>query len=71
VTVVDDRAAPRRTIAWQGSSSAIGPYPFMSASPPHHYATDETLWLIAGPAYEAGGETHTQIAIAPIGVAYP
>ena len=69
--VIDDRAAPRRNISWTNSSSAIGLAPFLSASTPHHYAIGETLWLVAGPSYDAGGELHTQIALAPIGLSYP
>jgi len=69
--VIDDRAAPRRNISWTDSYSGIGPAAFLSASTPHHYAIGETLWLVGGPSYDAGGELHTQIALAPIGVSYP
>jgi hypothetical protein len=69
--VVDDRAAPRRYTTWSNSSSAIGPFPFLSAATPHAYASGTTLWVIAGTAYDVGGELRTQIALAPIGLAYP
>lgn len=69
--VVDDRAAPRRFITWSNSVSALGAFPFLSATPPHDYAQDTTLWLVAGPSFSVAGEVHTQIALAPIGLTYP
>lgn len=69
--VVDDRAAPRRYVGWSNSKSAIGAFPFLSEATPHGYAQDTTLWLVAGPAYDVGGQRVTQIALAPIGLAYP
>jgi len=71
LTVVDDRAAPRRTTTWKDSGSAIGPFPFLSAATPHLYAQDTTLWVIAGPTYSTGGVMHTELALAPIGISYP
>jgi hypothetical protein len=71
VLVVDDRAAPRRSLKWERASSGIGSSPFMSASTPHHYAQDTTLWLVAGSSYMTGGEERTQVALAPIGWSYP
>ena len=51
--------------------SVIPDDPFRAAGTDYSYALDTTLWLIAGPSYDVGGETRTQIGLAPIGVAYP
>ena len=71
VRVLDDRTDPRRYTSWPDPTSAIGPYPFLSAAPPLVYAQDTTAWLFAGPSYSVGGEPRTSVAMAPVGITYP
>ncbi len=71
VTVLDDRTDPRHYTTWHDPVSAMGSYPFLSAAPPLVYAEDTTAWLFAGPSYSVGGESHTSVAFAPVGITYP
>jgi hypothetical protein len=35
------------------------------------HATGVTLWLLAGPDFESGGEPFTALALVSVGVEYP
>lgn len=71
LAVIDERSAPWRGRTWTDPVSAFGGLPFVSAHGPHRYATDTTLWLIAGPSFDAGGQPQTSIALVPFGIEYP
>jgi hypothetical protein len=71
VVVLDDRSDPRRTVRWTGTSSAIGPYHFVSEHSPDVYADGTTGWLIAGPSFTVSGEPQTSVAFGPVGISYP
>lgn len=71
VTVLDDRQDPRVYLRWTDPRSAIGPFPFVSPYAPHDYAQDTSLWLVAGPSFDAGAEPRTSVAMAPLGISYP
>lgn len=70
VVVIDDRSQPMRTMTWPSPITAIHQFPFLSEHSPAHYANDTTVWLIAGPSFNAGGDRMTSVAVAPIGIAY-
>ena len=69
--VVDDRRLPAHTVTWKNPRNAIGPAPFVSPHALDHYADGTALWLVAGPAFDFGGEPRTAVAVAPVGVSYP
>lgn len=71
VPVIDERSAPWRQRTWNDPVPAMGGLPFVSPHSPHRYAEDTTLWLIAGPSFDAGGQPQTSIAAVPFGIAYP
>jgi hypothetical protein len=71
VAVIDERAAPWRQLTWNDPVSALGGAPFVSAQAPHRYAEGTTLWVIAGPSFDAGGQPQTSIAALPFGISYP
>ncbi len=71
VEVVDDRTLPSRKATWKNPRTAMGDYPFLHSTSLHRYSDGVTLWLIAGPSFQAGGENQTAIAVAPAGIAYP
>jgi hypothetical protein len=71
VDVTDDRAPPRRTVRFDSPRAAIGPAPLVTEHTSHPYARDTTLTLIAGPTVGEGAAAFTEIAVAPVGVAYP
>jgi hypothetical protein len=49
----------------------MGNFPFESAHALTEHAPGTTLWLIAGPSYQAGAIPVTSFAMAPVGVTYP
>jgi hypothetical protein len=71
LTLRDDRSLPSRTVTWTNVKTAIGNFPFESAHALTQQAPGTTLWLVAGPSYEAGSTTITSFAMAPVGVSYP
>jgi hypothetical protein len=71
LAVLDERSAPRKTVAWEDSISAIGEAPFVSAHSPDLYAEGTTGWLIAGPAFQVETNPQTSVAFAPVGISYP
>jgi hypothetical protein len=70
-SVLDDRWTPTRTLSWSAPVSALGPAPFVHPHSLDGYAVNSTGWLIAGPAYDVGGEQRTAVAFVPVGVTYP
>jgi hypothetical protein len=71
ITVRDDRSLPARATSWAGVKSAIGDLPFLSAHRLTEHAPGTTLWLIAGPSFQANDAAITSFAMAPVGVSYP
>jgi hypothetical protein len=71
LTVLDDRTDPRYYTSWRDPRSAIGAFPLLSPFTPHAYASGTTLWLVAGPSFDAGGEPRTAVALVPVGLSYP
>lgn len=71
LTVIDDRAIPQTERFWDDVTTAIGPFPLISAHSPAVVAPDTVAWAFAGPSFQAGGESVTQIGIGPVGVRYP
>lgn len=69
--VRDDRSLPSRTTTWTTVTTAMGPFPFVTAHSPVQHADGTTLWLVAGPSYDAGGVRVTAFAVAPVGITYP
>lgn len=70
VVVIDDRTEPMQRMTWQSPISAISRFPFLSEHSLDHYANETTIWLIAGPSFNAGGDRMTSVAFAPIGISY-
>ncbi len=71
VELVDDRTLPSRAAHWDTSTTAIGPWPFVSPHALDEYAEGATLWILAGPSVDFAGDKLTQIAAVPVGVSYP
>jgi hypothetical protein len=71
VIVTDDRSLPAREVEWRRPRSALGAAPFVSPFSLDPHATGITLWLLAGPDYESGGEPYTAVALVSVGVEYP
>ncbi|MFO0677645.1 MAG: hypothetical protein U0169_14010 [Polyangiaceae bacterium] len=71
IDLVDDRTLPSRAARWETSTTALGPWPFVSAHALDEYAEAETLWILAGPSVDFAGDRLTQIASVPVGVSYP
>jgi hypothetical protein len=71
VTVLDDRTEPRVWVSWDQPGTAMGAFPLLSEHAPARFAEGTTGWLVAGPYFEAGGETHTSVAFGPVGITYP
>jgi hypothetical protein len=71
VVVSDDRSLPAREVEWKRPRSALGAAPFVSPFSLDANATGVTLWLLAGPDFESGGEPFTALALVSVGVEYP
>ncbi len=71
VLVRDDRSLPAREVEWKKPVSALGAAPFLSPYSLDYYADGTTLWLVAGPDFESGGEPYTAVAVIAAGVSYP
>lgn len=69
--VIDDRTIPSRTAVWQQVTTAIGPFPFISEHTLPRHANGTTIWLVAGPVADFGGNKQTSFAMAPVGIRYP
>lgn len=70
VDVVDDRSLPATTVQWS-ATNGLGSHPFVHPHSPNVYGEDQTLWVVAGPSFKAGGVTQTAAAVAAVGIAYP
>ena len=71
VIVTDDRSLPAREVEWKRPRSAFGAAPLVSPFSLDPHATGVTLWLLAGPDFESGGEPFTALALVSVGVEYP
>jgi hypothetical protein len=71
LTVTDDRSFPARTTTWPMVATAMGPFPFLSPHSPWPHAPSTTLWVVAGPEFQANATKMTAIAVAPVGISYP
>jgi hypothetical protein len=71
LAVSDDRSYPSRDTSWAQVTTAIGPFPFLSAHSPWPHAPGTTVWAVAGPSFSSNGAAMTSLAVAPVGIAYP
>ena len=71
LSLTDDRSIPARSTTWQTVTTAVGDFPFLSAHALWPHAPDTTLWIIAGPGFDAGAFRKTAFAVAPAGISYP
>lgn len=69
--VSDDRSPPRRATRFDTPRNATGPFPLLTAHSSHPYGKDETLLLVGGPSVGQGVSAFTELAVVPVGVAYP
>lgn len=69
--VTDDREFPARTVVWSNVKTGVGPFPFLGTHSPWPHAPDKTLWVVAGPEFDANGRRTSAIAVAPVGISYP